>query len=227
VVFTANWVVGQPSLLIREVMSKPVLTAPAGLTPADAYRLFREHAIRHLVVLGAGGGLYGIFTLTDLVKVLRRSGFPDCCTVSALMTRRVLRVEPRVTARHALSLMASHAISGIVVAEASRPVGVFSERDVVRLLSSGDDLATLPVASVMSSPVITIESTAPPSRALELMQKHAVRRLVVTDEHGAMAGILTQTDLSRIFEGGGPFHYESSALFAAAAGGHRLQQGVH
>jgi CBS domain-containing protein len=200
VVFAANWVIGQPSLRIREVMSKPVLTVPAELPVTDAYRLFRENGIRHLVVLGEQMELSGIFTQTDLVRAFQGSLFTDAHDVSLLMSSQVRQVSPAMTARHALSMMASHAISGVVVVEDQQPVGCFTERDVVRLVAAGADIASQLVGTVMTTPVVSIPAAASPMRAIDLMRDHNVRRLVVMDAQGDMAGILTQTDLSRILD---------------------------
>ncbi|NJC87269.1 MAG: CBS domain-containing protein [Desulfuromonas sp.] len=200
VVFAANWVIGQPALRIREVMSKPVLTASAELTVDDAYRQFRENGIRHLVVLGEQMELAGIFTQTDLVRALSGSIFSADQQVSLLMSCQVRHVSTEATARQALALMASHAISGVVVIEGKRPVGVFTERDVVRLVAAGVDLSSLSVEVVMTSPVVTIPASALPTHAIDLMRSHDVRRLLVVNEEGAMSGVLTQTDLSRILD---------------------------
>lgn len=200
VVFAANWVIGQPTLRIREVMSKPVLAAPAELSVTDAYRLFCENGIRHLVVLGEQMELSGIFTQTDLVRAFRDTIFTDAHNVSRLMTSQVRQVPPSVTARHALSVMASHAISGVVVVEGQRPVGCFTERDVVRLVAAGSDIASQSVGTAMTTPVVSIPAAASPMCAIDLMRDHNVRRLVVLDERGILAGVLTQTDLSRILD---------------------------
>jgi CBS domain-containing protein len=200
VVFAANWVIGQPSLRIREVMSKPVLTASADTTVAEAYGLFRDNEVRHLVVLGDQMELDGIFTQTDLVRALKGTIFTTTPDVSPLMSRNVWQVAPQITARQALALMASHAISGMVVVENAQPVGVFTERDAVRLVAGGVDLTHLPVSTVMTTPIITISASAPPVQAIELMRDHEVRRLLVVDGEGGLAGMLTQTDLSRVFE---------------------------
>ena len=200
VVFAANWVIGQPSLRVREVMSKRVLAVPADLPLVEAYQLFREHGIRHLVVLGAQLEPAGIFTLTDLVRACRGTFFVDTPDLKSLMSGNVWKVSHQVAARHALAVMARHAISGVVVTDGEQPVGVFTERDVVRLVAAGADLATLAVAEVMTKSLVTIPVQASPSRAIELMREHEVRRLLVVDEKGMLAGVLTQTDLSRVLE---------------------------
>jgi len=200
VVFAANWVVGQPTVRVQEVMSKSVLTASADLPLVEAYHLFREQRVRHLVVLGPQLEMAGIFTQTDLVRACRGQFFSNTPDVTLLMTRSVWRVTPQVTARHALSVMARHAISGVVIAEGEQPLGMFTERDVVRLVAAGADLAVLPVGTVMTKAIVSIPAWASPSKAIDLMREHEVRRLLVINEDGKMVGLLTQTDLSRVFE---------------------------
>lgn len=200
VVFAANWVIGQPSLRVREVMSKPVLTASANLTVSQVYQLFRSHNIRHLVLLGERMEMDGVFTQTDLVRALGGMVFSGTRDVTALMSSRVRCVNPAETARQALALMASHAISGMIVVDNERPVGVFTERDAVRLVAAGVDLTNLPVGTVMTAPVVTIPEGTTPGRAIELMRGHEVRRLLVVNEEDRLVGILTQTDLSRVLE---------------------------
>jgi CBS domain-containing protein len=226
VVFAANWVIGQPSLRIREVMSKPVLTAPATATVADAYLLFRENQVRHLVVLDEQQDLAGIFTRTDLVRALKEPIFAEIPNVASLMSSRVWQVASHVSARHALALMASHAISGVVVVDDGCPVGVFTERDAVRLVAAGTDLSSLPVSAVMTSPVVTIPVATTPSRAIDLMCDREVRRLLVLDQHGDLAGVLTQTDLCRIMDNPGGGEFDRLAR-AAAVSGQNCPQSLH
>lgn len=220
VVFAANWVIGQPSLRVREVMSKPVLTAPAATSILDAYLLFRDNGVRHLVVLDPWLEMDGVFTQTDLVRALRGPVFAEVPDVSSLMSSRVWHVSPDVTARQALALMASHAISGMVVVEGGKPVGVFTERDVVRLVAAGVDLTQMPVSAVMTAPIVTITPNATPGRAIDMMRDHQVRRLLVVDQVGTLAGMLTQTDLSRALE-----HQDASLANCFARDGVGREQG--
>jgi CBS domain-containing protein len=199
-VFAANWAVGQPSLRIREVVSKPVLTVSADMTLAEACRLFRDGEVGHLVVLGARMEMAGLFSRAELVQALKHTLFNGIPTIASLMSRRVLRVSHDDSARRALALMASHAISGVVVVTGEKPLGVFSEHDAIRLVAGGSDLAGMTVGDAMTAPALTIAAAAAPSRAIDLMREHAVRRLVVVDERGLAAGMLTQTDLGRVLE---------------------------
>jgi CBS domain-containing protein len=201
IVFAANWVLGQPDLLLKEVMSKPVLTASEETTIKEACQIFSDNSIRHLVVLDYRMEMTGIFTQTDLVRALDKVVFRGIKDLSGLISRQVWHIAPDVSARYALALMASHAISGIVVMDGDEVCGVFTERDVVRLIAAGVDLNTIPVREVMSAPVISVPVSTAPRDAIAKMQDSSVRRLVVTNGGSKLAGILTRTDISRAFEG--------------------------
>ena len=200
VVFAANWLLGQPDLLVKEVMNKPVMTASESMDIDQAHQIFRQHNIRHLVVLDKNLDMTGIFTQTDLVRSLRENAFSGIRDVSQLMSDQVLHVAPDVPARYALSLMARRSVSCIVVVDKGQPVGIFTERDVVRCVAEGVDLSALPVSSVMSCSVVATPLTTAPYETIGLMLNNSIRRLLVTGEEGEMTGILTQTDIGRVLE---------------------------
>jgi CBS domain-containing protein len=200
VVFAANWLLGQPDLLIKEVMNKPVMTVSEDMTLAQGHRILCQYNIRHLVVLDRRLEMTGIFTQTDLVHALREKAFEGIKDVSQLMTSQVLHVTPDVPARYALSQMARRSVSCIVVAENGHPIGIFSERDVVRNIVKGKNLSSVPVASVMSHTIISTPSTTSPYASVRLMLKKSIKRLLIVDEQGDMTGILTQTDISRVLD---------------------------
>lgn len=200
VVFAANWLLGQPDLLVKEVMNKPVMTASEDMVVSQAYRIFCQHKIRHLVVLDARLEMVGIFTQTDLVRSLKEKAFDGLNDVSCLMSPQVLHVAPEVPARYALSLMARRSVSCVVVVEKGRPLGMFTERDVVRCIAKGIDLAVIPVGEVMSTSLYSTPLTTAPHETIGMMLKKSIRRLLVVDERGEMAGILTQTDIGRALD---------------------------
>jgi CBS domain-containing protein len=200
VVFAANWLFGQPGLLLKEVMNKPVMTASEEMSVYQAYRIFCQHRIRHLVVLDASLEMSGIFTQTDLVRSLREKIFAGIGDISRLMSPQVLRVAASVPARYALSLMARRSVSCVVVVDNDRPVGMFTERDVVRHLAKGVEFNAVPVGSLMTPKVVATPVSSLPFDTIGLMHRNSIRRLLVVDEFGEMRGILTQTDIGRVLD---------------------------
>jgi signal transduction histidine kinase len=85
-----------------------------------------------------------------------------------------------------------------VVRDGPPPIGVVTERDLVRkLLAAGRDPATLRVSDVMTAPVRTVTREATALEAFQLLRACAFRRLPVVDQHGGLVGIVTQSDLLR------------------------------
>ncbi|MCB1742703.1 MAG: diguanylate cyclase [Gammaproteobacteria bacterium] len=118
--------------------------------------------------------------------------------VSAYMTTDVVTVSPRAPLVEVAARMRSGRISCVVVCEGTRPVGVISERDMVRLcgeLLSGFERRV--ARDVMSPGIFTMSADATCSSALQMLRERQVRRMVIVDDEGLLAGVITQTDLLR------------------------------
>ncbi len=88
-----------------------------------------------------------------------------------------------------------------------QPVGIITERDIVRILGSLEpDLLKIPVRQLMSKPLITISPNSSIKDAMQTMQSKNIRRLVVVakkegkvnhDDDNNMVGIITDKDIFR------------------------------
>ncbi|MEJ6487274.1 PAS domain S-box protein [Nostoc punctiforme UO1] len=92
--------------------------------------------------------------------------------------------------------------SCIFVLEAGRLLGIFTEKDVIRLIASGVDLSTLTMAEVMTQPVVTLRQSDSNDIfiALSLLRQHQTDYLPVLDDRGQLLGIITQTSLLQAFD---------------------------
>jgi CBS domain-containing protein len=134
------------------------------------------------------------------------------------MTSRVHVAGPLAQFKYLVRLVEENRISAIpIVDEQGVPIGIVSESDLLlkarrHELGSSKDLLHLQhrrrerakadgtVASeVMSSPAITVPINTRLSDAASLMHEKNVRRLVVVDEHGMIAGIVSRSDLLQVF----------------------------
>jgi diguanylate cyclase (GGDEF)-like protein len=109
------------------------------------------------------------------------------------MTRGVITVPPETSLREACRRMIRDSISCVVVAREGRPLGLISERAVVRRLGAGKSLE-VSARRAMSSPLLTCSPRITLTGALEKMRENHVRRLAVT-RRGRLLGIITQSDL--------------------------------
>lgn len=124
--------------------------------------------------------------------------------LSAIVGREPVTVTLDATVRDALERMERSRIGSIVVTdrEGRVPVGIFTLRDHVRRVTlPGGDLEQ-PVASVMTAGLITLTSRASAHQAALLMARNEVSRVVVVEEDGRLASLVTQADLFGLQQGG-------------------------
>ena len=115
--------------------------------------------------------------------------------VSEIMTRNVKTVRLDTTVREVIATMLSKEIGSIVVVQGERPVGIITERDILRaVMTSSIPIESFLAKDVMSTPLITINARASIDEATRLMKTKRVKKLVVVDD-GKLAGILTHTDV--------------------------------
>ncbi|MDD1416001.1 GAF domain-containing protein, partial [Dolichospermum sp. ST_con] len=87
--------------------------------------------------------------------------------------------------------------SCVLVVENNQPVGIFTERDVVRLSAQKRDLANLAIGDVMNHPVVTLRESQFTDLffAINLLQHHHIRHLPVVDDQNQLVGMLTHESL--------------------------------
>lgn len=115
--------------------------------------------------------------------------------ISQIISRHVISVSPETPLTEAVAIMASAKISCLVVVDKKRPLGIFTERDLVRLADRLTDLDSQLISDVMTSPVVTIPGTLSIFEAYSLMLTNKIRHHVVVDQGGRLMGLMTQSDL--------------------------------
>jgi CBS domain-containing protein len=92
--------------------------------------------------------------------------------------------------------MGERGIGSVLVIEAGRVTGIFTERDALRALASHFDAAHHPIETWMTIDPMGIDAETDIREARELMLRHGFRHLPVTDG-GSLVGIVSIRDLSR------------------------------
>ena len=139
-------------------------------------------------------------------------------TVTPMMTdaidRQVLKVAPDWPLSRAIANMGAvrsncglttgssdgrHASCTLIV-ENQQIIGIFTERDIVRLTADGVNLSWLTVADVMTSPVKTLQQSAFQDifAILFLFRRYRIRHLPIVDEHNHVIGIVTPDSIRRV-----------------------------
>jgi CBS domain-containing protein len=115
--------------------------------------------------------------------------------VRDVMSKDVRVVRPDTTVKEIVATMNKFNIGSIIVVQGSRPVGIITERDILRRQVE-PCLApeVLTARQIMTSPLITIGETASIEEAAKLMAKKRAKRLPVMD-NDKLVGIITYTDI--------------------------------
>jgi CBS domain-containing protein len=115
--------------------------------------------------------------------------------VRDVMSKNVKVVRPDSSVKEVVATMNKFDIGSIIVVQGKRPVGIITERDILRRIVQ-PCLApeTLTARQVMTSPVLTITKIASIDEAAELMAKKKVKKLPVMDKQ-KLVGIVTFTDI--------------------------------
>jgi CBS domain-containing protein len=118
-------------------------------------------------------------------------------TVKDLMTTDVTTLPAQTPLQEAAQVMRTRDIGDVVVADDEKLIGLVTDRDiVVRAIADGADPATTTVGSIVSTELVTVRPEDTAADAARLMRDRAVRRVLVVDEVGALAGILSIGDLA-------------------------------
>jgi CBS domain-containing protein len=184
-------------LLVSDVMSQPVMTAPGDLDFASAQLLMANRAIRHLVLVDADGRLCGVATETDFRHHLGNDFFAAIKSLDAVMDQGGVLLSPGQPLQMALEYMRSGHLDHVVVGCDGVAEGILTERDVPRLLAKHVDPTAIRLGEVMSRGLQTIAVDVSVAEAAARLDATGLRHLVVVNAQGRMVGVLSQ---HRMFE---------------------------
>jgi CBS domain-containing protein len=122
--------------------------------------------------------------------------------VSEIMSQKdivALRVESTPSALDAIKLMIKNKIGSVAVVDVDRrPIGIITERDILKKVAAlSKSPADIAVQDAMSFPVITVKAYDSIETAAGLMARNKIKRLIVLEQDGSLAGVLSVTDIAR------------------------------
>ena len=123
--------------------------------------------------------------------------------VSKFMTKRVITAKVNTTIKAVCKSMYDNNVGFLVIVKRAMggivPVGIITERDVVKIIGSMELLYPhVPIRQFMSYPLITGSPTTTLTKAMEIMSKKNIRRLPIIEKGGArdkLVGIITEKDI--------------------------------
>ena len=167
------------------------------------FRLMQHHRIRHLPVVDGIGQLTGVITRQSLRQALSPSCILKLRLVSEVMQTQVICAPREASLRQVVQQMAEHNVSCVVIVELQGPVGIITERDIVRFQTLDSDLHQTQVHQVMSTPLLPIRPQDSLWMAHQQMNQNRVQRLVVCASTGELSGLITQSNLLQVLNPAG------------------------
>jgi CBS domain-containing protein len=116
--------------------------------------------------------------------------------IRILPLREPVCVDASSTAQEAIRLMQEHRMGSVLVTREGRLEGIFTERDVLHRIASGEaDPSKVPVADVMRPDPQVLSPEDPMSYALNLMSVGGFRHVPLTDESGRAVAVVSVKDI--------------------------------
>ncbi len=152
---------------------------------------------------------YPALTLPDLEDVLERHPLtiaPETSVLEAIARMSQVGgshcdVEGVEQSPEFCSIAPGSSSCALVIA-AGQLIGIFTERDVVRLTVAGLDLATVKVAEFMTTELVTLHQSDAPTvlNALSLMRQQNIRHLPVVADDGQLIGLVTPYSIRQVLQ---------------------------
>lgn len=118
-------------------------------------------------------------------------------TASDIMSTDVVTIPQTATVRDALRALDELDVRHLpVVDERREVVGMISDRDLLKLDRSSDELAQ-PISEVMSSDVIVVTPATEITEIIDLMTENRIGAVPVVDNDSQLAGIVSYVDVLR------------------------------
>jgi len=108
----------------------------------------------------------------------------------------VATINPEATVADLARDLERHKVGALVVSTDGRTIlGIVSERDVVRAVTSGPDALHTRVSTIMTTRVFTAPPEAHVDELMHVMTDKRVRHIPVTDSEGGLIGIVSIGDI--------------------------------
>lgn len=138
-------------MLVKEVMTSPVITVRPQMTLKEATQLLEKHRITAMPVVDGHGTLVGVLSEADIIQdavlpdprahemPVRIAAAPRATRVADVMSRYLLTLPPNADLTEAAELMTSSVVKSLPVVENGLVVGIISRVDIIRVLARSDE----------------------------------------------------------------------------------------
>ena len=118
--------------------------------------------------------------------------------VRDIMEKNVITIDYTKNAFDASIILKEKKISFLVILKESKPIGIVSERDIVRKIAAKDVRSSqIQLEEIMSKNFKWVEPETEIEHAVQKMLNNNIRRLIVLEDE-KLVGVITQTNLAEV-----------------------------
>jgi len=125
---------------VKEAMNQGVITVNPEIKPLEAFEKMYKEGVRRLFVLDNEGDPKGVISYSDLIGVLGSlrptNNSIAALKISDIMTEDVITIDSNNAIEDAANLMVRADVSGLLVLEDNKPVGVITKTDICRMVAA-------------------------------------------------------------------------------------------
>lgn len=125
---------------VREAMNKGIISISPDTVPIEAFEKMYKEGVRRLFVMDKSENPVGVISYLDLVGMLGniklRTTNSDNLKIEDIMSKDLITISAEDKIEDAANLMLRADVSGLLVLENEKPVGVITKTDICRLVAA-------------------------------------------------------------------------------------------
>jgi len=153
-----------------------------------------EDGHKYLGVTNAEQELVGLLSHTDIITSIDPQLMIEKQRLGDIFDKVLIKTAETTTPIGTVLLEMSAIDDAVIIVDRGLPVGIITTKDAVRLLDERVD-PEAPASIYMTKPIETFNKKVTIKAALDLLKERKYKRLVVTDDHNRLVGVITQKEL--------------------------------
>ena len=125
---------------VREAMNKGIISIGSNTRPIEAFEKMYKEGVRRLFVMDRAENPVGVISYLDLVGMLGnikpRTTISNNLKIENIMSKDIITISAEDKIEYAAILMLRADVSGLLVLENGKPVGVITKTDICRLVAA-------------------------------------------------------------------------------------------
>lgn len=124
-------------------------------------------------------------------------------SVKDIMTKDVIIATENCSVTEIAQLIVQHRIGSVLIGKEDQEKfpELVTKTDILRLIGRGEDPSQVKIGTISSGPVVTCHLSTSVEKAMRIMRKQTIKRLVVIDKNREIKGVVSSSDIIRAAPG--------------------------